>query len=685
MATPKTLTLTDDRTKKAYELYGKAKVDNAIAKQAGVGQVVKAPSIGTPLRIEKNADGTTTTNTGGTSTTGTTWAVAGSAGSIVGEADDPYFAQYGEWLLNDANMVINEDEIKANKLKEYQAQLDALQTVQNDELNKYRIQAQQRSWQASIIQGARWLAGSNVGTAMDNTVTQSNNEIEAALLAQQALARQAIYGEVRKGAQDEINAKLEAKKAGWQAYLTYIKWETERKSARSKEIARRLIASKADPSQLTDADWKDLEAKGYSKQDILMEYQDMKAAQDSAAAAAEAAATTTNLNNQKTQAEINKINSDASRNYEEGGYVYNSKGELIAQVVGKNYEAGGRIYESGTNKYIGDARSVANSSPSSPSSSSNTNNAGNIVTTQLSNGQSITIGQNAANALQNVTNTIPWIKFDTQNSFRTADDQAKLYGKGRTAAQLQAAWVNPAYAQPNVPQVTWTLQSNHMSGNAVDVVGDKNYLDSIEAQMNAAGFVRPAETMARGDYGHFEYQGWTAWLSDLAQSVQKGIITIAQIPAAQRSAVAAELSQAGQSSPKSVELQNSLSLVDTMLQDEEALKSISGWWGWRLPLTGLFSNQLAANQFDQLKGILSLWEREKLKGSGAISDFESKMLAQAASALGRNLSEEDFKAELEKIRDILSGKYKYYTEWGTNTGIAPTGNTGTGWVVNWAI
>ena len=63
MATPKTLTLTDDRTQKAYELYGKAKVDAAIAKQAGVGQVVKAPSIGTSQKIVKNTDGSSTTTT----------------------------------------------------------------------------------------------------------------------------------------------------------------------------------------------------------------------------------------------------------------------------------------------------------------------------------------------------------------------------------------------------------------------------------------------------------------------------------------------------------------------------------------------------------------------------------------------------------------------------------------------
>ena len=67
------------------------------------------------------------------------------------------------------------------------------------------------------------------------------------------------------------------------------------------------------------------------------------------------------------------------------------------------------------------------------------------------------------------------------------------------------------------------------------------------------------------------------------------------------------------------------------------------------------------NQFEQVKNLLSLDSREKLKGTGAVSDFESKMLAAAASSLGRNLSDADFKAELQKIRDIFDGKYKYLT------------------------
>ena len=64
---------------------------------------------------------------------------------------------------------------------------------------------------------------------------------------------------------------------------------------------------------------------------------------------------------------------------------------------------------------------------------------------------------------------------------------------------------------------------------------------------------------------------------------------------------------------------------------------------------------VAKNRYKQLKGLLSLENRQKLKGSGAISDFEFKVLEQASSALGRNLSDSDFRTELEKIRTALGG------------------------------
>lgn len=52
---------------------------------------------------------------------------------------------------------------------------------------------------------------------------------------------------------------------------------------------------------------------------------------------------------------------------------------------------------------------------------------------------------------------------------RTRDEQMRLYGKGRTAAQCSAKGVPASYARPNEAKVTWTLNSNHIGGRAIDV------------------------------------------------------------------------------------------------------------------------------------------------------------------------------------------------------------------------
>jgi hypothetical protein len=64
--------------------------------------------------------------------------------------------------------------------------------------------------------------------------------------------------------------------------------------------------------------------------------------------------------------------------------------------------------------------------------------------------------------------------------------------------------------------------------------------------------------------------------------------------------------------------------------------------------------QYTARLADQLQNKLSLDAREKLKGTGAISDFEARMLANSMSALGNNISKEDYMKELAKIRSILN-------------------------------
>lgn len=61
------------------------------------------------------------------------------------------------------------------------------------------------------------------------------------------------------------------------------------------------------------------------------------------------------------------------------------------------------------------------------------------------------------------------IDFVVVQGNRTLDEQKRLYGKGRTAAQCAAKGVPASYARPNEAKVTWTLNSNHIGGRAIDV------------------------------------------------------------------------------------------------------------------------------------------------------------------------------------------------------------------------
>jgi len=61
------------------------------------------------------------------------------------------------------------------------------------------------------------------------------------------------------------------------------------------------------------------------------------------------------------------------------------------------------------------------------------------------------------------------VDFGIVQGNRTPDEQQRLYGQGRSAAQCAAAGVPVEYAQPGKPEVTWTLKSNHIGGNAIDV------------------------------------------------------------------------------------------------------------------------------------------------------------------------------------------------------------------------
>lgn len=93
-------------------------------------------------------------------------------------------------------------------------------------------------------------------------------------------------------------------------------------------------------------------------------------------------------------------------------------------------------------------------------------------------------------------------------------------------------------------------------------------------------------------------------------------------------------------------------LVNQLLQGD--YEGITGGLFGKSILTRLgTTNQKETNLFKQIQGQLALGARQLVKGSGAISDFEAKTLQEAASALGTNLKNEDFKDALVQIRGAL--------------------------------
>lgn len=100
------------------------------------------------------------------------------------------------------------------------------------------------------------------------------------------------------------------------------------------------------------------------------------------------------------------------------------------------------------------------------------------------------------------------------------------------------------------------------------------------------------------------------------------------------------------------EKQKLISLVDDIVSSK-GLGRITGLKGV-IPLLPGSSEQLVKGQIDQLKALLSLENRQKLKGQGAISDREMAILERASSLLNQNLSEDQMRQVLTQLKTELS-------------------------------
>lgn len=139
--------------------------------------------------------------------------------------------------------------------------------------------------------------------------------------------------------------------------------------------------------------------------------------------------------------------------------------------------------------------------------------------------------------------------------------------------------------------------------------------------------------------------------------------TIANVPAAIRSAVAGGLASSGQNDQlKTNALTSAQQLIGSFDNSNGGILGLLGLGGSKqavggssfLPvIPGTQTADFVAN-LDNLKSLLSLDNVKYLKGQGAVSDAERKLLSDSATQLSRAQSEPEFRATLQKIIDGLN-------------------------------
>ncbi len=94
----------------------------------------------------------------------------------------------------------------------------------------------------------------------------------------------------------------------------------------------------------------------------------------------------------------------------------------------------------------------------------------------------------------------------------------------------------------------------------------------------------------------------------------------------------------------------SIGIINNLLSNDR-YKAISG--ATQTGSIPFFGDRTAVNEYDQLQGLLKLGIRGLIKGQGAVSDYEGKVLGQAASSLSRLTGEGAMREGLLKVRGIL--------------------------------
>lgn len=287
------------------------------------------------------------------------------------------------------------------------------------------------------------------------------------------------------------------------------------------------------------------------------------------------------------------------------------------------------------------------------------------------------------------------------NAHRDEETQNKLYGSGRNAQELIAAWVDPKYANPEGAIKTWTTNSNHESGMAIDIYGgtqNGKLLSPTQKQieiMNANGWYQDQELIKKWDVWHFDYR-WTP--QQQADQVYKGLSTDAKMlldgqydPTEMMKTVAGQeiiVPAMREIKEKWLKVVNTktynattdaIAAIDNLLANEawftQAVWPAWVWFLWPVPFPTKvpFSSWTVwgtkardfGNQFNNLISTLVTPKLQAMKWLGSMSDIEfDNIKSLAGQWLSLASTEAEFKKKLWELRASLVRWQEQSLNWG---------------------
>lgn len=167
---------------------------------------------------------------------------------------------------SDAERAIDTNKIRTNTLNQFSGQISAIENIYRDILNSRlkseQVNATDRAGQLRAAQNAAGLLGSGrqfrQGADLSRYDEGERGRIMSEVEAEKIDRINAIMGQARQAADNEIALQTEAKRLGGQNYINYLTTQDSRREQNVKNVISNMVAQGIDFNELTPSEVQEL-------------------------------------------------------------------------------------------------------------------------------------------------------------------------------------------------------------------------------------------------------------------------------------------------------------------------------------------------------------------------------------------------------------------------------------------